>query len=614
MNELHQTGLITGKKTALFVLTIFLAICSSSVIAKPLKIYILAGQSNMEGHAKVETFDYVGDDPKTAPLLKEMRGPDGKPRVCERVWISYLTGMGNNNGEGFGKLTAGYGARSNPAESGGEIGPEFTFGIAMEKAYDGPILLIKTAWGGKSLNTDFRSPSAGPYKLNAFQKKLYYGPKGHGVPKDMDKWQVDKAKATGHYYRLMMEHVKKVLADPKRVCPAYDKKDGYEIAGFVWFQAWNDMCDGQTYPDSRKPGGFAEYSDLMADFIRDVRKDLSVPKMPFVIGVIGVGGDKVKGAIANLRPAMAAPAAMPEFKGNVAAVETAPYWDYEMEALESKKSMAEHRLNSAHVITNEGVMEKPETDMPGWEPVGTPNPADRVWRFISFDPQKQADQLEKKEKKRFRDVTLPVGLQSWYKPGFDDSKWNTGKAPIGKGSWKHRIIGKAQVQYNSDWGEGEFLLMRTTFKVDNLDYADYRISVLARQGFHIYLNGHKINTYIWWRDEPQYRPVELTSAHSRYLKKGVNVLAAYTTVDYDRRTLTPSTSIDFSIEGITKAGLKYVGSRAYVDRQMQKVCTPREQKIMMGSSNGGYHYLGSAKILSQIGKAFADAMIEMEKK
>jgi len=59
---------------------------------KPLKVYILAGQSNMEGQAKVETFDYIGDDPATAPLLKEMRGPDGKPRVCERAWISYLTG------------------------------------------------------------------------------------------------------------------------------------------------------------------------------------------------------------------------------------------------------------------------------------------------------------------------------------------------------------------------------------------------------------------------------------------------------------------------------------------------------------------------------------------
>ena len=70
------------------------AVTGSSTLtaAEPLKVYILAGQSNMEGHARVETFDYIGDDPKTVPMLKEMRGPDGKLRIAERVWISYLTG------------------------------------------------------------------------------------------------------------------------------------------------------------------------------------------------------------------------------------------------------------------------------------------------------------------------------------------------------------------------------------------------------------------------------------------------------------------------------------------------------------------------------------------
>ena len=47
----------------------------------------------MEGHAKVETFDYIGDDPATAPLLQQMRGADGKARVCDHVWISYFTGF-----------------------------------------------------------------------------------------------------------------------------------------------------------------------------------------------------------------------------------------------------------------------------------------------------------------------------------------------------------------------------------------------------------------------------------------------------------------------------------------------------------------------------------------
>lgn len=311
---------------------------SASAHAKPLKVYILVGQSNMEGHAKVETFDYIGDDPATAPLLKKMRGADGRPTVCDGAWISYLTGSGEANGEGFGKLTAGYGSRRNPAEDGGKIGPEFTFGLTMDAAFAEPVLIIKTAWGGKSLNTDFRPPSAGPYEFNSAQLE---GLKRQG--KDIEQAKAEKAKATGRYYRLMIEHVKQVLADPRRVMPDYDPAQGWEIAGLVWFQGWNDMVDGGTYPDENKPGRFAKYGEWMADFIRDVRKDLNAPRMPFVIGVMGVGGvidehyePRYKAAHQGFRDAMAAPAGLPEFRGNVVAVQTGPFWDKPLELLGDK--------------------------------------------------------------------------------------------------------------------------------------------------------------------------------------------------------------------------------------------------------------------------------------
>src|SRR3954467_8468710 len=166
--------------------------CSHSLAAekKPLKVFILAGQSNMEGHAKVETFDYIGDDPATAPLLKRMRAADGKPTVCDHVWISYLTGTGDGNGEGLGKLTAGYGSRRKPAEDGGKIGPEFTFGLTMDRSLKEPVLIIKTAWGGKSLYYDFRPPSAGPFERSKADVE-----KGRYPEKD-----------SGRYYRLMIEH------------------------------------------------------------------------------------------------------------------------------------------------------------------------------------------------------------------------------------------------------------------------------------------------------------------------------------------------------------------------------------------------------------------------
>lgn len=324
---------------------------AAPALAKPTKVYILAGQSNMEGHARIETFDYIGDDPATAPLLAKMRGPDGKPRVCDGVWISYFTGSGDNNGEGFGPLTAGYGSRGNPAQDGGKIGPEFTFGLTLDAALNEPVLLIKCAWGGKSLHTDFRPPSAGPYELNEYQRKLYYGPPGHGVPKDMDQWLADKKKETGHFYRLTIEHVRKVLADPKRVCPAYDAKDGYELAGFVWLQGWNDMVDGHTYPNQGKPDRFAEYGNLLGHFIRDVRKDLNAPALPFVIGVMGVGGLKAGGDAVAFREAMTAPSLLPEFKGNVFAVPTAPFWAEELGAIDEKRGKVrqmDYFLKSKH--------------------------------------------------------------------------------------------------------------------------------------------------------------------------------------------------------------------------------------------------------------------------
>jgi alpha-galactosidase len=313
-----------------------IALCVSGVMAqdKPLKVFILAGQSNMQGHAHVRTFNVIGMDPKTAPILKEMQDADGTHRVCEQVWISSI---GCAEEEQLGKLTTGFGAKA----SGPKIGPEFTFGIYTHKLLDEPILIIKTAWGGKSIHTDFRPPSAGPYEFNEAQLE---GFKKQG--KDIEAIRAAKAEATGRYYRLMIDHVKKVLADIKRVYPDYNPEQGHELAGFVWFQGWNDMVDGGTYHKRGQPGSYDKYSEVLANFIRDVRKDLSAPKMPFVIGVMGAGGpvdkyypeqQRYSGIHQTFRDAMAAPAALPEFKGNVAAVLTENYWDMEVVALRQRE-------------------------------------------------------------------------------------------------------------------------------------------------------------------------------------------------------------------------------------------------------------------------------------
>ncbi|MFP6883178.1 MAG: sialate O-acetylesterase [Roseibacillus sp.] len=325
------------KRQILLLVVGGLALCSTAIqaTAGPLKVYLLVGQSNMQGHAQVRTFDHIGMDPKTAPILKAIRNADGTPKVCQNVWISSVDPAAPE-GERHGRLTAGYGASGRDTK----IGPELTFGIYMQQHVDEPILVIKTAWGGKSLNTDFRPPSAGPYEFNAQQLENL---KKQG--KDLVQAKADRAKKTGQYYRLMMEHINKVLGNIKRVYPAYDVKAGYELAGFVWFQGWNDMVDRGTYPNRAQPGGYAQYSEVLVHFIRDVRKDLSAPKLPFVIGVMGVGGPVEKygpdqkryaGIHSEFRKAMAAPAKLSEFKGNVTAVFTENYWDHQLSELSSR--------------------------------------------------------------------------------------------------------------------------------------------------------------------------------------------------------------------------------------------------------------------------------------
>lgn len=314
----------TIRPSLLFVA--FATFCAPLLQAKPLKVFILAGQSNMEGHAESYTFPAIAKDPKTADIYKQMVDADGKPVVCKDVWISYAYGdfPGNPVGRKAGNLTAGWGSQHHNIC---KIGPEFTFGITMQKHLGEPILLIKNAWGGKSLMVDFRPPSAGEptdpkHKENA-----------------------------GKFYREMMSHVKDVLADPKKVYPGYDPKEGYEIAGFVWFQGFNDLVG--PYPgDPTKKGvkDYSEYSRLLACLIRDLRKDLNTPEMPFVTGVLGVGGETTGDGTEAFRNAMAVPGEMDEFKGTVANVYTHKFWPADIEAIKVKQSVATAELGKQNNI------------------------------------------------------------------------------------------------------------------------------------------------------------------------------------------------------------------------------------------------------------------------
>lgn len=276
----------------------------------PIKVFILAGQSNVEGKAKVSLLDYQAAQPATRQLYAPFR-KDGKWIERDDVWIKFL--------DRKGKLTVGYGSPKC-------IGPELGFGWVVGDHYAEPVLLIKTAWGGRSLYRDFRSPSAGLPPQKVLDKLLAEQQK-----RKPDTTLDDVKKPFGASYRAMLAEVKDTLTHLKRHFPDYADQ-GYELAGFIWFQGWNDMINGDAT---------AEYSSNLTHFIRDVRKDLKSERLPFVIGQMGVDGTKPGDGVKKFKAAQAAVPEVAAFKGNVALVRTDRFWDTEAEAV-FKKGWRQH--------------------------------------------------------------------------------------------------------------------------------------------------------------------------------------------------------------------------------------------------------------------------------
>lgn len=218
------------------------------------------------------------------------------------VFIKYL--------ERKGPLTIGYGSRD-------RTGVELEFGTAMGEHFREPVLLIKTAWGGHSLFKSFRSPSAGlpagdklQAELDREQERVRKNNEKNGRNDPLP--MLDEIKAGyGASYRNMLTEVHQTLDHLGELFPELQGKTP-KLTGFVWFQGWNDQY-----------GAEGEYESNMAHFIRDVRKDLDAPQLPFVIGVMGQNGSRpAKGAMLTIQQAQLAMNDVPEFRGNVKAIRT----------------------------------------------------------------------------------------------------------------------------------------------------------------------------------------------------------------------------------------------------------------------------------------------------
>ncbi len=246
------------KRTILFSLLIGLAFVTNlnRVEAKEassngkLKVFILAGQSNMQGFGFISE-DKDGDlDYAAKNDFKYLK--DAAGNWAERKDVYYYKKKDDNptaSTLSVDNVKKVY--RRHPS-----IGPELTFGHVLGQHFEDEVLLIKCAWGGQPLAATFRPPSSGPM--------------ADGTSPDY----------MGTKYKAVLTETKEVLDNLEKYFPVIKSKE-YEIAGFFWHQGWNDGCN----KDFTK-----EYEANMVNFVNDMRKDLKTPNLPFVIATSGMGG------------------------------------------------------------------------------------------------------------------------------------------------------------------------------------------------------------------------------------------------------------------------------------------------------------------------------------
>ncbi|HCW45592.1 MAG TPA: sialate O-acetylesterase [Planctomycetes bacterium] len=247
--------------------------------ADTVRVFLLAGQSNMEGHAVVDlvheqhynggkgTLIRLMDDPVWKTRLSHLRDKEGNWTSRNDVWVRYQPSRGPLK---KGPLSIGYAVH----EGRHHFGPELQIGHQLGHASKDPVLLIKTCWGGKSLHVDFRPPSAGG--------------------------------TTGPFYKKMIEEYREAIGSVEKDFPSLKGKK-LELTGFFWFQGWNDM-----YTD----GALENYTQNFIHLVEDLREEFDVPRLPVVIGQTGNADSS------QLHAAQAATEKNPQHKGSIKYVPT----------------------------------------------------------------------------------------------------------------------------------------------------------------------------------------------------------------------------------------------------------------------------------------------------
>ena len=321
-------------KKSLFAVVSLLAatVFAEAAPAKPVKIYILSGQSNMTGRATLGDLNKPAADQK-ATLVRYILEPQNVEKYKSlykdvekkgRSWtvrddVFITMGDWPHDGKTGDRKHGGLGPFYGGFRNGG-FGPELGIGHALGDFHDEPVLLVKVAFGANSLSTNFRPPSSGG--------------------------------TLGDKYPLIIKAVNDSIEHLPEIIPGYQKETGYEIAGFFWNQGEHDGT----------PEAAAEYEQNLANLITDLRKEFKTPNMKAVVAVTGYGGrdlegenDKTKATRLKVIAAQLALPLRPEFKGTVATAETRDFYRPQEQYGGNKQGIHWHANGESYWLVGEAM-------------------------------------------------------------------------------------------------------------------------------------------------------------------------------------------------------------------------------------------------------------------
>ncbi len=273
--------------------------------ARPVQVFVLMGQSNMVGMGDISpettrgTLTYLTKTEKKYPFLVD---PTGQWTTCPDVYY--------------------YDARvkrgaplSATANNGRSIGPELGFGYTLARLKLGPILLLKSCTGNRSLGWDLLPPGSQRFTTEG---RTYAGYKDtpaswvEGQPKEPVNWYA------GKQYDDDLANARTALEHIADIYPGY-KGQGYQIAGFVWWQGHKDQ----------NPVYASRYEQNLQRLIRSLRADYKAPNAKSVLATIAFDGWKLAEpgkTIAQAQLNIADPKKHVEFTGTVKCVEARDFW------------------------------------------------------------------------------------------------------------------------------------------------------------------------------------------------------------------------------------------------------------------------------------------------